>query len=451
MRGNNANRYLPPLDSEIRNGTVFKQQWKNRFDLAHFKNIFKPVIDDAVGLMQKNPAKIEFEVNEDENLTPQEVKDIAVYGNVDNDGLNGLKRRLNRDQLLYGRAGLLLDVASENGFSPAFVIREYPANTILDGEIQTDARGRETLLWVLLAENGVYFDRKTKEWKHDRLRVRVLFLNHGTYSTCVLEGGSAEVEKQWRDFDFDTPPPETVTPTFKGTTLDEIPFTVCNASRLGLNNWQLPPFYDVAIAAISRYQTNSIYKLGLYRHASPTVVVLNAEPNKEITLGSMLTLQSEPNMPASVTILETTGSGLAEIRNALEDDESCLESVSLRTLLDGAGANSSGKAIEMRTASGTAVIASVDQCGALAIEEQLVYAAIWAGATREHAGERITFNADTSYLGADYTLAEVTNFITANAQTNVLSRTNTYSVLASKMPEVISSFEDNEIQLEMGQ
>ncbi len=45
---------------------------------------------------------------------------------------------------------------------------------------------------------------------------------------------------------------------------------------------------------------------------------------------------------------------------------------SIRDLLGEAGANSSGDAIKLRTASGTAAISTIDKTGAKAIEEQLI-------------------------------------------------------------------------------
>ena len=228
-----------------------------------------------------------------------------------------------------------------------------------------------------------------------------------------------------------------------------IPFTVCNVNRLGINEWQNPPFYDVVEAALKRYQLSSIYHLGLYRHASPTLVLANAKPrNEKFTLGGALLLEGgSSEVPASAHLLETSGAGFNEMRAAMEEAENVMRYVSLRSLLDGAGANSSGEAIAMRAASGTASIADIDTSGARAIEEQLVFAAIWAGASHQEAGERISYTADTSYLGSKFSLGEVTSFLVVNGTQKVLSRQNQYAILEAIGPGVITNFEDNEIQL----
>ena len=68
-------------------------------------------------------------------------------------------------------------------------------------------------------------------------------------------------------------------------------------------------------------------------------------------------------------------------------------------------------------------------CCARAIEEQLVFAAIWAGASAKEAGKRISYQADTSYLGSKFSLGEVTSFLVTNGNLKVLSNENQYAIL----------------------
>ena len=450
--------YLPPLESERKKDGQLSPQWKTRYNLACFKNLFRSAIDDIVGIMQRNPANIRFDVvNSETSETPQEVKDIEIYGNDSNDGLLGLKRRLNHAQAVFGRAGLLLDVEVEpvgygvGGINPRFVIKEYPAYAILDGEVTVPAPGEKPYLkWVLLDESTSAYNPVEKKWI-GRGKYRVLGIAGGAYYSCVIEGDNQECEAQWRAFDFDNPPPHAIFPIFKATVLPMIPFTVCNVNRLGIHEWQNPPFYDVVEATLKRYQLSSIYHLGIYRHASPTLVLANYKPrpDTQLTLGGVLAMEAggNGNVPASASLMETSGAGLQEMRAAMEEAENVMKYVSLRTLLDGAGANSSGEAIAMRTASGTASIADMDQAGARAIEEQLVFAAIWAGASVKEAGERISYQADTSYLGSKFSLAEVTSFIVVNAAQKVLSKENQWAFFEAVAPNLLTSFEDNQIQL----
>lgn len=449
--------YLPPQPAERKELEAGKGAAASRYafrkQVASYENFFKTTIDDIVGLMQKNKPKMRFGIKSDDE-SPKEVLDIRYKGTRYGDGLSGLKSRLNRAQTLFGRYGLLLDVVTDDdGLNPEFCITEYPAFSILDGDyFESSFDNRKKLRWVLLDETTRKFNAQTKAWNNLR-RLRVLGINaEGYYYNAVWEGD--DVDGKWASFDLDNPqesPDYTlVFPTYQGAFLDFIPFTVCNIDRLGVDAWEPPPYLDVAQIAVGNYVVDSWYKMGLYQFATPTLVVTNAEKtDKDVRLGGVFWLNSPKNssQSANAYILETSGSALAELRNAKQELKDALKYSSIRDLLDGAGANSSGDALKLRTASGTAAIADMDKTSARAIEEQIRFAAIWAGATATEAFDRITFEADTTYLGQDFQLQGVVSFLQANAQSRMLSRQNAYSILERTFSDVISNYEDNEAQL----
>lgn len=451
--GPSAMIYLPMLrreyDEYLKSGKTASPHYELRKSFACYENFFKPVVDDIVGIMQKNAPTVKFGVDDDKE-SPEEVQAIRWYGNQYNDGVTGLKHRVNFHQTLYGRYGLLMDIVTdENGLNPQFCITEYPALKILDGEAKKERPDRpETLRFVLLDESTWVFNRERKD--HELVyRWRVLGLDrNGRYYQSVLETNVIKNYLGWANFDLDNPPADkTFYPNFKGKYLDFIPFTVCNVNRLGFNEWQNPPYEDVAHIAVNNYQIDSIYKQALQNHATPTLVVTNAaKESDKVYLGGVIWAKGAGSNPVQVNLLETSGSGLAEMRNAKEFGKSALKYSSIRDLLDGAGAGASGEAIKLRTASGTANIAAMDNAGALAIEEQLVYAAVWAGATPEEAMDRITFKADTSYLGSEVQLQSVVGMIQLNQQTKTLSNEALYRLLDKAVPGTLPSYEDNEIQ-----
>lgn len=452
-----TNVYLPPQPAERKELEAGKEfsgsRYSFRKQVANYENFFKTTIDDIVGLMQKNKPKMRFGVENDDE-SPKEILDMRYKGTRYGDGLSGLKSRLNRAQTLFGRYGLLLDVVTdEQGLNPEFCVTEYPAFSILDGDyFESTFDNRKKLRWILLDETTRKFNDETKEWG-DCQRRRVLGINSsGIYYNAVWEGN--DVDGIWAQFNLNDPQESAdytlVFPTYKGEYLNEIPFTVCNVDRIGVDAWEPPPYLDVAQIAIGNYIVDSWYKMGLYQFATPTLVVTNAEKTeKDVRLGGVFWLNSPKNssQSANAYILETSGSALAELRNAKQELKESLKYSSIRDLLDGAGANSSGDALKLRTASGTAAIADMDKTSARAIEEQLRFAAIWAGASKSEAFDRITFEADTTYLGQDFQLQGVVSFLQANAQSKMLSRQNAYSILERTFSDVISNFEDNEAQL----
>lgn len=458
---NNATLYLPRTNREI-NDEKRNPETSNiyKFRLSHttYENFFQSVINDSVGIMQKNPPHVSFSQTED-NGVAKEVVDISVYGNKYNDGLKGLKWRLNFNQALFGRYGLLLDIVTDmDGESPRFVITEYAADQILEGEEgEPRANGHANLQWIRLDETKMKFDRATKIWRNFP-KYRILGIDaQGYYYSATIEGDNFAAD--WTSFDFENPAAssyaELIYPTFRGEYLTFIPFTVCNATKIGYTSWQFPPFYDVATLGIGVYQMDSVYKKALWNHACPTLGIFNAQLNSEdednVYLGDLLELQSAGQYPADAKMLETSAAGLQEMRLSKMEMKDTLKYFAIRDLLDGAGANSSGDAIELRTASGTASIAAIDHAGALAIEEQLIYAAIWSGETPETAAEKISYEADTSYLNSELLLQSVVSLINSNTNpdgTPVLSKENIYRILQKTLPDTLSSFEDNTAQAE---
>ncbi|MDO5553418.1 MAG: hypothetical protein Q4G68_06615 [Planctomycetia bacterium] len=452
--GPRAMEYLPVSSREkkemirLAQGEVSLYEFRKRY--AIYENLFKPTIDDVVGLMQKNPLKVAFGARDDSE-SPREVRELNIYGNLHNDGLKGLKWRLNFNQALYGRYGLLLDVATDpEGLHPRFIITEYPALKILDGESGDRVEnGATALRWVLLDETGNEFIPETKTWQL-RSRLRVLALDkNGDYYQAVLDG--SQVLSDWGSFNLLEPGQNVVYPMFKGKRLKFIPFTVCNVNRLGIDNWQEPPFLDVANIAIGLYQVDSLYKKAIWNFASPTLSVANADKvDKDFFLGDAIWPRTSGEHPVTVSLLETSGAGLAEMRNAKDEMKQSLRYTSIRELLGGAGANSSGEAITLRATSGTAAIAAIDQTGSLALEEQLVFAAIWAGASSQEAADRISCRSDIGYFGNASPLNAVVSLMQHNATADnggpLLSKKNLYSLLEKSVPNAFTSFEDNELQ-----
>ena len=444
-----AKAYLKPLPSE--NGN--EESYNLRLWLTHFENAFRPVVDAAVGIMQKCPAKVRFGVESDEE-SPPEVRDLDVYGNAQNDGLAGLKRRLNFAQSLFGRAGLLLDIHTElDGRRPQFVILEYPATRILDGE-----SGK----WYLLDESTERFDVDKKEWINET-RWRVLGLDaSGNYYSYPFVGNADQVAKAWKDFNLLEPPPtwerDGVTisswPVFNGKKCNKIPFTVCNAKSIGFDQWENPPYLDVAYATIDAYNADSLYRKAVTNHATPTVVLKNAQLPKDangkplpLTLGGVVQIDGNGAVPADVDILQANSVGLTSLKEARDSTLDALKRVAVQDLLDGAGANSSGDALQPRMMAGTAAIGEIDLAGEKAIEEQLCFAAYWAGMTWEEVGQRISYEVDTTYAKTDFSLGEITGLMLANATTKMMAAPILYDIIRQKVPG-IPPWTDNLAQME---
>lgn len=449
--GPHSLEYLPPYPSDLDDMRVYGIRKSN----SHFTNCVRPLIDEIVGLMNAREPLIRFGEDKNEE-SPPEVLDLRHNATDQHDGLTGLKQRVNFAQVMHGRYLLLLDVVTPDGNKkkPRFLIREYPAAKILDGETTT-VGGETRIAWVLLDESTETFDPDSKEWTHEK-KFRVLGIDGaGLHYSCPLSGKDAD--EQWREFDLADPPPQAERPNFKGTFLRFIPAAVVNVTRQGILDYQPVPFIDIANMAIIAYRVHSMYMSAVFNYCRPTLVGVNVEPQKDeegrpvpFVLGGYIGVNtlpgSEDSKSSGLSFLEIDPSGLSEMREAVNHLMQQLQGVSVRTLLEGAGASASGEALRLRTKAGTATFSQIDTAGAKAIEQILVYAARWAGAAPEEADARITFNADTSYVGADLSLAEIAGSVGTLIDRLGLSTRNAYSLLEHAAPGVVSSFEDNDIQ-----
>ena len=266
---------------------------------------------------------------------------------------------------------------------------------ILDGE-STITRNRPLpLRW------GSSTNRRGSSTRAEGGGANISATRHARRSGTVLPARfvGPDADAQWRAFDLDRPSGESVVyPSFKGATIPFVPLTVCNVERLGIAEWSRPPYLDLARLAVENYVVDSWYKMGLYFHATPTLAVCNAtRESKNVRLGGVVWPRSAGAVPVTVSILETSGAGLAELRNAKSELRDTLRYTSIRDLVERSGANSSSESLRIRTTTGSASIAAIDRTGARAIEEQLCFASLWSGASLDETRRRIAYTADVSY------------------------------------------------------
>jgi hypothetical protein len=441
--------YLPKFPVEAKNDAK-NPQYKLRSWSADYDNIFKSAIMSMVGVMGKIPAKVEF------GRADQAVRDLDIWGNEDDDRLIGLKARLNHAQTLFGRYGLWLDVITDSaGLHPQFIIKEYTCYQIIDGDTYiAPADGKKRLRWLKLDESKPVFDLNTKEWGRG-CRVRILGLdNQDRYYSAALEG--EEAHTLWQTFDIQDPAAlvhpnvNVIYPVFKGTSLNFIPFTVCNVDRLGIDKWQEPPFLDMAYSTINAYNADSLYKQAMVNHATPTLVALNTRIPDNTTLGGVMSIMGADNFKADVKMMETNAGGLAELGRCAKSIKEDAMRRTIFGMLESVGANTSGTAITLRTAAGTATIGAIDRAGARAIEEQLCFAAKWSGMSWEEAGENISYEVDTSYMASQGTIQEFVSLMGANLSTGLpfLSKRNLYGIVQKLYPSTLTDWNTNELQKE---
>jgi hypothetical protein len=441
----NREIYVKPTAEQRKNHTNMRR-YHDFIENAQFENFYKPTINEFVGLMNSRPATMEFGQAE-EILT-----DINYYGNANQDGLTGLKSRMNKEQCLKGRFGMLLEIVIVNEV-PQFSITEYHAEKILDGNtFKETPDSEEEIEWALLDESGQFFNLYTKRWESET-RYRLIALDaDGRYYTAVLS------EEDWEKFDIKFPSLSQISekfrntlvyPQYRGQFCGFVPFTVVNASKLGIKNYENVPFLDLAHSTIKFFYLDCLLTQGLRFSSNPTLLIFNGEKKDELPLGAGVALwlnsNNRSNASPTAQFLEVSGAGFSAIQQEKTAIKTYADSYSTRAILSDAGANASGIAIATRGESGSASISEIDRTGAKGIEEQLVFACRWAGIDEEIIKNEIKYEVDTKYISDQLSTSDIVVLLGA-MEKGVLTEMEVRQFIMSKSPKNIEFLDNDEFE-----
>jgi len=287
---------------------------------ALFFSIISKTTSAMIGLAMSKPASFD-------NKGP--VLDF-IKSNPEMD-LTELKKRLMFEMCLMTRCGVLIDRDPNQGPDgwPHYTI--YQAEDIRNW---SDDFGHE---WITLRETS--FEAVDAEDPFDLaevVRYRVLGFEE-------VDGEMLYIQKV---YDANDELIETIRPTNRGQRINYIPFVPM--SHLGLNfKDSKPAMLDVANVNHSHYMTGADLENGRHFVGLPTPVILNAEADKTLYLGSSELLVI-PGRNTDAKFLEFTGQGLKALEKALDDKERQMVSLSAKALQESPNGSESSEAITLR-------------------------------------------------------------------------------------------------------
>lgn len=393
--------YLPPTKGMLLDGygTPSSGTTPNlgveAYDAYRMRAVVPEYVRDAVevfvGLLHSQPPQIEL---------PEAMEPMRNRITVQGESMELLLRRINEEQLVAGRLGLLLDLPTNpDPASPMPYIAMYIAESIRnwdDGEVE---EGQANLNLVVLDESG--YKRTNFEW-NPVTKYRVLDLTppepmpdvedatvpaYGPYrqGVFVSEGGGTP---NYVESDMQTP-------MLRGAPMEQIPFVVVNTKDI-LATPDDPPLLGLADAVLTIYRGEADYRLSLFMQGQDTLVVKGdlkraADPNElaaagdqgplRTGTGAMIHLEAGEN--ADAKYIGVSSSGLSEQRTALENDRKRAEGKSSALSADTSDSNASGEALKTRVGARTASLNQIAKTGAAALEWVLKQAALWMGADPE--------------------------------------------------------------------
>ena len=358
--------YLPLTAAHIADGalasiqSVGYQNYAAYKQRARFPNFTREAVQMAIGMMHSQPAEITLP------------KDMEKIKSRKGESLQVLLRRINTEQLITGRIGIMADMPTNPAIGDDIpYLATYTAERIInwdDGKVEQLVPQKLNLVVLDESENERSSDFSWQ--KKDKYRVLVLGdpLNNdeiGVYRQGVFE---AELYNAL----------ELGTPTWRGRTLEEIPFVVINSCDV-TPEVDDPPLLDLGNACMAIYRGEADYRQNLFMQGQDTFVTIggNFQEDDQVRVGAGARLDLP--LSADAKYVGVTSSGLQEQREALARLEARASSMGAQTLDSTSRERESGDSLRIRVAARTADLNQIADAGAEGLEQMLKICARWMG------------------------------------------------------------------------
>lgn len=394
-------RYLPAtksmkLDGMGRGADGRPNLGQEVYDAYRIRALLPDYVKDGVeafiGMLHHKPPTIEL---------PAALESLRESATMYGEPLEVLLRRINEEQLVTGRLGLLADLPKDpDPTNPMPYIALYIAEAGRNWDDSAIDKGEADLNLVVLDESG--YRRDGFDWiAITKFRVLDLFREGDD------EEARARAEPVYRSGAFEVAgggsptyvEADMTTPMIRGATLDEIPFVFVNSKDITTSPDE-PPLLGLARLALAIYRGEADYRQNLFMQGQDTLVTVGdrkktagesapGEVDGINTLGD-----SEPLRTGSGSLIEmeaggdakyigVNSQGLAEQRSSLENDRKRADAKSGSLATDSASTQESGEAKKTRIAAQTASLRQIALSGAAGLEWLLKTAARWMGADPE--------------------------------------------------------------------
>lgn len=350
--------YLPPTPGQAIDGMklgepgeVAYQNYKMR---AQVPDYFADAVETFVGLMHEKPPIVTL---------PDRMKYLIERCSAQGESLHALLRRINEEQLVTGRVGLLCDLPNAVSQDPRFYVAFYPAESIINWDSSSDNNDLDRLDLVVLDESTLIRDANYS-WSTEE-RYRELALGSESYYQQKYVG--------------ELPDGEQIVPQVNGRPNNEIPFVFVNSADI-LPNPSKPPLMGLVRLCYSIYRSEADYRFTLFQQGQDTLVVIGGTSggkDAEVRVGAGARIDVDQNGDAKY--IGVSSDGLSEQRTALENDRARANQLSGKLVSPNKSSQESGEALKTRIAAQTATLNRIAETGAFALQTSLRFIAKWLG------------------------------------------------------------------------
>jgi len=358
--------YLPATSGQIADGMTNTEQvgykaYDSYLRRARFPNFVREAVQTAVGMLHSQPAKI---------ILPKGMDGIRSSKGED---LPQLLRRINTEQLISGRIGLLADLPTSGGNIP--YIATYTTERIINWDDGTvEGLVPQVMNLVVLDESEYERGLTSFTWEIDE-KYRVLVIGN------INQNESAAAYKVGvfltKDIEFN--PDQLRAPSLLGKTLEKIPFVIINSCDL-VSDPDEPPLLDLGELCMTIYRGEADYRQNLFMQGQETLVVIGGTQEEDESLRTGAGARIDISNPqGDAKFIGVTANGLSEQREALKDDRGHAGSMGAQSLDSTSRERESGKSLGIRIAARTADLNQVADTGAKGLETALKICAEWMG------------------------------------------------------------------------
>ncbi len=392
---NQGPRYLPPTKGMVLDGygsafgtaggsviNIGTEAYNAYVTRAVLPDYVETAVEVFIGLLHSQDAVIEL---------PARMESMRENITSHGEGLELLLRRINVEQLVTGRLGLLLDLPSNpDPANPLPYVAMYVGESCINWDDGESKEGRTALTFVVLDESG--HKRNGFRWEYVS-KYRVLEIpevegaggvrTKGSYRQGVFEAPGLGAEPTYVEADM-------VEPMIRAERLTKLPFVFVNTSDTNAAP-DKPPLLGLANGCLTIYRGEADFRQNLHMQGQDTLVVIGdikraADPNElaavddgplRIGAGSMIHLEAGDG--ADAKFAGVSADGLGEQAKALDKDRARAESMSGALGTDNTQGDESGEALKTRVAAKTASLNQIAKTGAGALQYILRIAAEWMG------------------------------------------------------------------------
>ncbi len=367
--------YLPPTSGMLADGVTktnspgFKAYSAYRLR-ARVPDMVKEAIESMLGVMHNKPPSIEL---------PARMEGMRERATLRNESLEVLLRRINEEQLITGRLGLLLEVpdaAPEMGTPILPLIALYQAEDIINwDEGEVDQTRPDSLNLVVIDETE---DVRMRDFEWESVeKHRVLVLGDPLANEQQGEGVyRVGVFRDKTDFNEEA----LIEPSIGGQTLNEIPFKFVNTRDITPTPDEAP-LLGLSNLVLTIYRAEADYRQALFLQGQDTLVKIGNAGSTEgdttrVGAGAVIELP----LGGDAKFIGVDSQGLTEMRESLQNDYQTGNQKAGALLEAVSRSAESGEALRVRVAARTASLNQIALTGAFALQDILRIEARWVGA-----------------------------------------------------------------------